>query len=104
MYRISRPPAISAPCNGQRVKQIGLDRAVEQQPEDRRRQEANDQQAGEALLHRVVAQPAQRLADTFTEIPADGEDGPELDDNLENLALVVGITEQAADDNQMTGR
>ena len=92
------------PGDGQRVEQVGLDRAVEEDAEHRGGQEANDQQSGEALLHGIRSQSAERLADPLAEIPAHGQDGAELDDDLEYLALLVGVIKQAAHDDQVARR
>ena len=57
----------------------------------------------EALLHGVRPQSREGLREARAEFPADGEDRAQLDDDVEDLALLVVVAEQVRDDDEVAG-
>ena len=89
--------------DGERIEEVALDDLVEQQPENRRRQESDDQVEAEALRIAVAAQSTEHFGDLGAIVPAHRENCRQLDDDLEDLALLVGVVQEVAEDDQVAG-
>jgi len=85
------------------IEHVGLDRLGEQEPQQRRRQEGQDQIDGKAPGTPVRGQPGDHLTDLGPVLPHHGEDGRQLDGDLEYLAALVVEVEQIAGHDQVAG-
>jgi hypothetical protein len=89
--------------NGDRIEQIELDGAVKQHAQHGSGQEGKQDMAAETARGGVVVEAADNFHQTGAIVPANRQDGGQLDDDLEYLALFVGVAQQAAGDDQVSG-
>ena len=86
-----------------RVEQVGLDLALEGEADEGRGQERHREVGREALLHRVAPDAGEGPGEPGPVLPAHGEDGAELDHDVEDLALLVVHAEEVGDDDEVAG-
>src|ERR1043166_6052982 len=83
---------------------MGLDLLSEYQPQRRQWNESNSEIDPEAASGGVTANPDQRRDQPGAILDTHGQDCTALNDDLEQLGFFADETEQAAGENQMTGR
>ena len=85
-------------------EEISLDDVVQERTQDRRREEGHDDREREAARTRIVRQADQRSPQPAEIEHADGEDGAELDDDLEDVGQRLRQTDDAVGEDQVAGR
>ena len=98
-----QPPDDECCRYGERVEEQGFDRRMKKQAEDGGGQETDQEERNEASRGGVTTEATGDVQQTLAVIPTDGKYGAELDNDLENLACIVRVVEQVADDNQVAG-
>jgi DNA-binding response OmpR family regulator len=84
-----------------RVEEVGLDLRLESEAHDGGGHERHREVGGEALLHRIGREARERAREARPILPAHRQDGPQLDHDVEDLALLVVQAQQVGDEDQV---
>jgi len=90
--------------DGNRREEMGLDRLVERETDDRRRKERDDQVERETSRGHVTAEPREHRDELCPEFPAHRENRARLNDDLERFRLLAGVAHERAGHDQVAGR